>query len=66
VKNKRSVIDGFGKTVVDSEELPKVLNLFVYAAAAAVKIKRSKYMFGYRKKIVCYSWVPPFTALQTQ
>jgi hypothetical protein len=24
VKNKRSVIDGFGKTVVDSEELPKV------------------------------------------
>jgi hypothetical protein len=38
-------------------------NPFVYTAAAAVKIKRRKYMFGYRKNVVCYSWVPPFTAL---
>jgi len=38
-------------------------NPFVYTAAAAAKIKRRKYMFGYRKNVVCYSWVPPFTAL---
>jgi len=38
----------------------KSLNPFVYAAAAAVKIKRSKYMFGYKKKCCLLFMGPTF------